>query len=255
MHNILPSLVALLGGACLGSFATLLVWRLHHDQKGILSGRSRCTKCGKTLGVRHLIPLVSWVFQRGKCSFCHTSISIFYPLTELLFAVTAFLFVQKFYSTSGSIFLFLSVFCALLLFVYDIRFQEVDRRISLPAVGIALAWSFTRESVFLDFLLGGGIGFAFYALQYFFSRGTWVGAGDMELGAFMGLLLGIDLLFPALFLSYVLGLFVCLPFLFWGKLGRKSKVPLGAFLLPITLLFLYDRGSTWEAISSFLGLF
>jgi len=254
MQNLFPASLAALFGLALGSFATLLIWRFHYDEKGIVTGRSRCTKCGKTLGFWNLIPLFSWIFQRGRCAFCRAKISVYYPLTELLFSITFFIFVQKFYSNSGAWFLFASLFFILLLFVSDVRFLEVDKRISFPALLIAFAWAFFRDLPVAEFLLGGVIGFLFYALQYFISRKKWVGAGDMELGALMGLLLGWQMLLPALFAAYILGLLTCLPFLLFGKMNRKTKVPLGAFLLPITLLFLYTENNPFEFLSSFFSL-
>jgi len=187
-----------------------------------------------------LVPIFSWLFQKGKCAFCKGKISIYYPLTELVFIVAFFLFAFKFNGTVAFFPIMAIVFFSLVLFIYDTKFYEVDRRISIPAIFIALAWAFFREIPFLEFLIGGAAGFVFYALQYYISKGKWVGAGDMELGLFMGLVLGWKLLMPALFFAYILGILVAVPLLLSGKAHRKTALPMGAFLIPALLVFLYD---------------
>lgn len=68
----------------LGSFGTLISYRLAKKQP-IIFTRSKCLGCGTLLKVWNLIPLLSWIFQCGKCSKCHTKISLRYPLIELSF--------------------------------------------------------------------------------------------------------------------------------------------------------------------------
>jgi prepilin signal peptidase PulO-like enzyme (type II secretory pathway) len=238
-------------GALLGSFTTMLVWRLHHDQKRIFWGRSKCPLCKRKLGPLQLIPLVSWLIQGGKCAFCKGEIPKFYPLTEFVFVTMFFLFSYTFYGTVDFFPVMAIVFFALVLFVYDAKFFEVDRRISIPAILIALVWGFFREIPFPELILGGAIGYLFYAIQYWVSRGKWVGAGDCELGVFMGLVLGWQLLLPALFVAYILGLLVAIPLLISGKAGRKTPLPMGAFLMPAMLLFLLVGN---EIVNWYLGM-
>jgi len=70
-----------------GSFASLVTCRLASDEP-IMLGRSKCPNCNVNLKIRNLIPLFSWLFQKGKCSNCHTKISLRYPLIELSFLVS-----------------------------------------------------------------------------------------------------------------------------------------------------------------------
>ena len=241
-------IIAIFGGAILGSFTTMLVWRLHHDEPGIVAGRSKCPKCNKTLGALQLVPVLSWLFQFGKCHNCKSKIPVFYPLVELIFIACGVIFVQKFYPTSPLILALglLLVFFALILWVYDTKFFEVDRRISWPAIAIALAWAIAN-GFWQSALIGGAIGFSLFAVQYFYSKGKWVGAGDMELGLFMGLALGWEHTIAALFLAYIIGSLIAIPLLFWGKKNMKSQLPMGAFLIPAMLIILHsgDRIVEW----------
>jgi leader peptidase (prepilin peptidase)/N-methyltransferase len=77
-------LVALLG-ACMGSFLDCLAWRLVHGGN-VFSGRSKCDACDHVLGIRDLIPIVSWVSTKGHCRYCGAHISCRHPLIELLCA-------------------------------------------------------------------------------------------------------------------------------------------------------------------------
>lgn len=242
-------------GACLGSFSTMLIWRLHFEESGIVTGRSKCPQCQKTLSPLSLVPILSWIFQRGMCKNCGKKIPIFYPLVEITFAVTFYIFAEKFFRGISPnidfIFLMISIFLILILFFYDLKFMEVDRRISFPALIIAIIWAIFRGNWEI-YLIGGIVGFLFYFLQFwgtkYFLKREGVGQGDFELGALIGLLLGWKLLIPAIFLAYVIGTIFAIPILIFqkklkGKIPRfsgKLALPMGAFLMPSLLIFLYN---------------
>ncbi len=241
------------GGALLGSFTTMLVWRLHYDEPGIWVGRSKCPKCKKTLSAFELIPIFSWVFQKGKCKNCGKKISPFYPLIEIVFIIVGMFFVQFFYSEIwwDTALNLLLVFFALVLWVYDTQFSEVDRRISWSAILLALILALVNENL-ISALIGGAIGFGFYTFQYLISKGKWVGSGDMELGLFIGLALGWEKMLGTLFIAYILGSLIAIPLLILKKKNMKSSLPMGAFLIPAFLIMLH---SGEQIITWYLNLF
>ncbi len=258
MTNLYPILFAILG-AMLGSFSTMLIWRLHFEEDGIFAGRSRCPQCRQKLLPLSLIPIFSWLFQGGKCKNCGKKIPAFYPLVEIIFALTFYFFAEKFFrgifSDLNFIFLIISVFLILILFFYDLKFYEVDRRISFPAIFVALLWTVWKvihgDNISL-YLIGGFAGFMFYFLQFwgtkYFLKREGVGQGDFELGTLIGILLGWKLLIGALFVAYILGTIIALPILIFQKklakkiprISGKLALPMGAFLMPSLLLFLYN---------------
>ncbi len=242
-------------GLVLGSFSSLLIHRLHNDEIGIINGRSKCTKCKHRLGVLNLIPVLSWVIQKGKCSFCKTKISAIYPLLEISFGLLFFLFAQKMYPSVELIPVLWVVFFALVFFYYDLWYFEVDQRLTIPAIAGVLLWAFFREEGVQTFLIGGAIGFSFYALQYWISKGKWVGDGDQQLALFIGLVLGWKLTLGALFLSYILGSFIALPLLIFKKANGETPLPMGAFLMPALLVFLYTDTWLWNWYIQLLGFF
>lgn len=253
MENLII-LISLLFGSALGSFSSLLIWRLHYEKPGILWGRSQCPNCKETLGAQNLIPIFSWLFQKGKCANCKKEISSRYPIIELIFAITFVLFTQQFWGDVYFPFLMISVFFVLVLFFYDLWFFEVDSRVVFPAMGVALIWGFLKTPPIAEFIIGGCCGGLFYAFQYYLSKGRWVGFGDVWLGILIGLLLGWKLLLLSLFVAYISGSLVAVYLIVFEKYTRKSKVPMGAFLMPSTLLFLYCGEDIWRWYWSFLGL-
>lgn len=73
-------------GAFAGSFLNLISDRLPVEKK-IVFGRSVCDFCKKTLKVKNLIPIFSFIFQKGRCSFCNKKLSFYHPFSELLTGV------------------------------------------------------------------------------------------------------------------------------------------------------------------------
>ena len=80
------AVVATLLGLVMGSFLNCLAWRMTHGES-VLHGRSHCTSCGHVLGPADLVPVLSWVFSRGRCRYCGERVSWRYPATEVLCAV------------------------------------------------------------------------------------------------------------------------------------------------------------------------
>lgn len=73
-------------GVCFGSFVTALLYRLPR-RLNWTSDRSRCTSCHHALGVKDLVPVLSWLMAGGKCRYCKAKISARYPLIEIAVGV------------------------------------------------------------------------------------------------------------------------------------------------------------------------
>ena len=72
-------------GACLGSFVNCLAWRMVHGES-VWKGRSHCTECNHQLSALDLVPVLSWLFLRGRCRYCGQKVSPRYVVAELLCA-------------------------------------------------------------------------------------------------------------------------------------------------------------------------
>jgi prepilin signal peptidase PulO-like enzyme (type II secretory pathway) len=88
-------------------------------------------------------------------------------------------------------------------------------------------------------LLGLAVGAGFFGAQYVISRGTWIGGGDLRLGALLGVMLGWPVVLVALFLAYVVGGFVAVILLLNKRVEAKTALPFGVFLAPAGLAALF----------------
>ncbi|WP_415846372.1 prepilin peptidase [Sulfurimonas sp.] len=80
---MMEMILAFVLGTLIGSFVNVLILRIPKDES-VVFGSSHCPKCLNTLKPWHNIPIFSWIFLRGKCSFCKSSISVQYPVIEFI---------------------------------------------------------------------------------------------------------------------------------------------------------------------------
>jgi len=121
-------------GLFFGSFANVVVVRLHKGESGIIAGESACPKCHHLLSWYENLPLVSWIFLRGKCRHCKTPISAQYPLVELFFG-SLFLLVGLLIPLDLPVIMLwhlILLFALGILFLSDFLYQEVPDKVSLP---------------------------------------------------------------------------------------------------------------------------
>jgi len=116
--------VAFILGILIGSFLNVVILRIPKDES-VVFGASHCTSCGEGLKAWHNIPLFSWIFLRGKCSYCKTKISIQYPIIELLSGLIFLLIAIKYGLSLPVLFIVLSFFMLLALSAIDLKYKMV----------------------------------------------------------------------------------------------------------------------------------
>jgi leader peptidase (prepilin peptidase) / N-methyltransferase len=247
-------LLALLTGLCFGSFASVIIHRLHTGEKGFFWGRSKCPKCRHALGPVDLVPLLSFVSSKFKCRYCKKPISITYPLLELAMGLgflvtTVWVGVESVWKLPYFLFL---TFVFVTVSFYDILFQEIPDSLSLPTIVVAgLAGVFGHLYSLSSLGLGLLVPVAFFATLFLVSSGRWLGGGDIRIGAIMGLVLGWPKILVGLFLAYFIGSLFSAVGLITGKIRLKSTIPFGPFLFLGTYLAMIwgDKILNW-----YLGL-
>ncbi len=143
------TIIIALFGLALGSFANCLIWRLYRQEK--ISGRSYCPRCSKQLFWYDNIPLLSYLFLRGRCRFCRERISWQYPAVELAVAALFVFFwlqrldftylnieelsaaVQAPYFWLGLGRDFLASWVLTVILVFDLRFYLISNLVVVPA--------------------------------------------------------------------------------------------------------------------------
>jgi len=219
-------------GLIFGSFLNCLIYRLH-NHKTIL-GRSFCPKCKQKIKWYDNIPVISFIFLKTRCRSCRKKISWQYPVIELLMGL---LFVFSIWFRTGELSLLIVLkdwiifFTLLFIFVYDLKYSEIEDIVLLPATILVLIFSLFLGQSFLPMLFSALVGVIFFGTQYLITKGKGIGLGDLRIGFFMGIVCGSwQYLLVAIFFAYIIGALVSLILILKGKKKIKSAIPLGPFL-------------------------
>lgn len=167
-------------GACFGSFANVVVLRAFSGESIVLPP-SKCPFCHNKLKFYHNIPILSYLFLRGKCGFCKEHISIQYPLVELTYALLFVGLFLKFGVSINSIFLFAIVFMGLVLAITDIKEQVIFDNHAYILAFLGLVYNF--------FDIGksnlGVYDFSIFAYQFTINKSFVFAIGGLLLGAIL----------------------------------------------------------------------
>lgn len=234
--NIAVYLFVALLGLAFGSFVNSWIWRVHNN-KWRWGGRSICVYCNTPIIWYDNIPLFGFLRLHGLSRCCKKLIPQDYFWVEL-FSALLFLLIG-FYHLSGAVInpiaFFRDLFFAsllLVIFIYDAKYQLILTGVVVGGglVGFILNYFYLHNLSLSSMLLGGAIGWLFFAVQYYGSSGKWVGGGDVRLGAMLGVWLGWPQILVCIFLAYIFGALVAIPLLILKKKQFGSALPFGTFL-------------------------
>ena len=225
--------VLILLGFAIGSFLNVCVHRIPLGQSLVRPG-SRCPHCGYELQWFDNIPILSYVFLRGRCRKCAAPIAWRYPALEL---ATAILFVLHGAVFGWSVLLVVRLIfaCALVvLFAIDLELHLLPNVITLPGIAAGLICSLFVPPGIVDALIGALIGFGIlWAIgeAYFrYSGHEGMGGGDLKMLAMIGAFLGWKLVLVTLVLSSVAGSIIGGIVIVLKRGGMKYALPFGTFL-------------------------
>jgi len=226
-----------------GSFLNVIAVR-YNTGDSFLKGRSFCFCCGKTLCWYELIPVLSFLFQKGKCRECKSKISAQYMLVELLTGTIFLLIFLKSLPLFTTL-LFAAIWSTLIVItIYDARHKIIPDGvvytfIGLSLVSLLLTWTFdVQVGINIWDLLAGPLLALPFAGLWYFSKGTWMGFGDAKLALGMGWFLGLSGGAAAIMLGFWSGAIVGLALMGISSLVKKSRgftmkseIPFGPFLI------------------------
>lgn len=227
---------------CLGSFVNALIWRLKHNRDWV-TGRSECSHCHHPLAWNDLIPVVSWLSLRGKCRYCQKPIEDT-PLAEvivpLVFIVSYLSWPYAFDTLGTSLFalwLVIVVGCVAMM-IYDLRWMVLPDKLTITFTIVSLVHVLThailaREiSVILNAGAGVIVTFCLFYGLFQFSKGKWIGGGDVKLSILLGLLTGgIIQSLLLIFLASTLGTIIATPLIILKKRNLQTRLPFGPLLI------------------------
>lgn len=244
-------------GLIVGSFLNVVILRYHTGKS--LSGRSGCFSCRHQLGWAELVPVVSFLWQGGRCRHCGSKISRQYPLVELLTGVLLALTAWKFYPDYLAIgYVGVILATLVMIVVYDLRHQIIPDGPAYLFIALAILSPFALHLgvglpsdsgvTILYHLIAGLVLFTVFFSIWYFSRGKAMGFGDAKLAFAIGALFGLKAGANAVILAFWLGALVGLGLialsrtkikLFGRRFSFKSEVPFAPFLVLGLILQLF----------------
>ena len=231
---------AILLGLILGSFMNVLVYRLPRGIS-IINPPSSCPVCDRKIAFYDNIPVISFIILKGKCRNCGHSISLQYPIVEIIFSVILLCLVIKFglskdfmYFTIFSFFVVSASFCDIYTLLDD-KFETGIIPDSLNYIGIitGLSLSYLLYNSLVTSLMGALIGFLLLyipnGIYKTFKKIDGIGGGDMKLLALVGAFLGYKLILFVLLIASFTGVIVGIFVIIFTK-NRYFPIPFGPFI-------------------------
>jgi leader peptidase (prepilin peptidase)/N-methyltransferase len=233
-------------GVVIGSFLNVCIDRLPQN-KSLLSPPSHCDACGRRLAALDLVPLLSYLWLRGRCRYCGAHIPRRVPLVELL---TGTLFFLAFWYYGLSARFGISAFwcCVFIVIIFiDWEHKLILNKVTYPAAALALvilaidsatsaalipeglAFLPLDKPIILSGVIGGAVGLGFFLLVFLINpRG--MGMGDIKLAGLIGLVTGWPLVIEGLLIGILVGGLAAIAMLLLRLKGRKDALPYGSFL-------------------------
>ena len=221
-------------GLCIGSFLNVCIYRLP-ARKSISHPRSSCPSCGELIRFYDNIPVLSYVILRGRCRFCNVSISLRYPVVEILCGLFAVITFVKYGLTLEALIYFIFIASLLVITFIDIDHQIIPDVISLPGIPIFFVASFALPDIqYLESLLGilvGGGSLLLVAWTYnLVTKKEGMGGGDIKLLAMIGAVIGWKGVLFTIFIASAVGTISGMLVMLKTRKGRKLAIPFGPFL-------------------------
>jgi len=271
LHTLPPELLPLAGlaiaslGASIGSFLNVVAWRLPRQESVIHPG-SHCPHCGSRLRWFEIIPLLSWLLQRGRCRHCNATVGLRYPAVE---ALTAGLFLATAIAVPSGLgaapapllqllagWLLVGLLLPLLLIDLDHLWlpEPLCRWGVMLGLAVTAAAGFSQgdapgRQALLEHLLATSTGLlGFEAVSATGARllgKPALGLGDAKLAALLGAWLGLSGLGLAVALAVFSGAGFGLLGLLSGRLERGQPFPFGPFLAGAALAVWVGGNALW----------
>lgn len=246
------SLPVFVFGAVIGSFLNVCILRIPKGAS-VVHPPSHCPNCKAGVAFYDNIPLLSYLFLRGRCRACGERISFRYFVVELLTASLAAALFYKFGLGLAFFFSFIFVAALIVISFIDLDSMIIPDVISLPGIVLGVFFSIAGRylledpfevipspvSSLIGLLVGGGFLLAVGWIYEIFTKVEGMGGGDIKLFAMIGAFLGWQSLLATLLFASLGGSVIGLTVMVVKRVGRKHAIPFGPFLCLGALLYLF----------------
>jgi leader peptidase (prepilin peptidase)/N-methyltransferase len=194
-----------------------------------------------------MIPIISYLAQRGRCKYCKVSISPHYLFLEIICGLVLLSLYFKFpfliWLENGTAipdiniliqYIFFTIYCSIFvgIFFYDLQTSRIPDLFLFPLIGVGVIGSLIiGNPPITSILIAVVIALVFFGGQILVSKGKWLGEGDVYFAVGLAVILGWQLFLVAIVASYMLGALISIPLLIFKKTKIKSSIPFGPFLV------------------------
>jgi len=254
-------------GCCLGSFLNVIIYRVPR-QESIVRPGSHCPACGHPISWYDNIPLLSYLWLRARCRYCHVRISPRYFIVELIAGLLAMAVYIKFGLTLRTLVWLYFTLTLLAITFIDLDEMIIPDRLTLPGIAIGLLAALGLPNFYLllgpwlgsilmdwgiynlrllsligsvlGLFLGGGLVWLIFNLYFVVRKEAGIGGGDFTLMSMIGAFLGWRAVLFTLMFGSVFGLVAALlQAAKGGRLETRMQVPFGPFLSLAALIYLF----------------
>jgi leader peptidase (prepilin peptidase) / N-methyltransferase len=272
----LPAAFAGVLGLLIGSFLNVVIHRLpkmmqresdnyvaqesdrplpHTDRYNLMVPRSACPHCGHHIGALENIPVVSYLFLRGKCIECKAPISARYPIVEALSGALSAALIWHFGSGIAGLSTLLFAYLLIAMTFIDADTQLLPDDLTFPLLWIGLLINLNGTFVPLnEAVVGAAAGYlSLWSIYWLFKLVTGkegMGYGDFKLLAALGAWLGWKMLPVIILLSSLVGAIIGVSLILFARHGRNNPIPFGPYLAAAGMIaLLYGNG----LVQAYLG--
>ena len=214
--------------------------------------RSACPACGHPITALENIPILSWLWLRGRCSACGTRISARYPVVELLTAVLSAAVAWKWGATLQTAGALMLVWTLIALAFIDLDTTLLPDSLTLPLLWLGLLFNLNGHfaslpAAVIGAMAGYGVLWSVYWLFKLATGKEGMGFGDFKLLAAIGAWLGWQMLPVTLLLSSVVGAAIGVAMIALVKHDRRVPIPFGPYLAGGGLVALFFGADLTQA--------
>lgn len=217
-------------GLLIGSFLNVCIYRIPKG-KSISYPPSHCPRCKERLKPIDLIPILSYIFNKGRCRYCGEGISPQYPIVEFLNGLIYLILYLRFGLTI--LFFKYAILASLLIVIsfIDYKYKIIPDRLNLfcLCVGILFILLYGNKWLMLNSAIGLFTGGGLFLIIAVVTKGA-MGGGDIKLMGALGLCLGWQYILLTSLLSFIIGAIISLLLLALKIKSRKDYIPFGPFI-------------------------
>ncbi len=230
-------------GMLIGSFLNVCIYRLPL-KKSIIYPSSRCPHCGVSIPFYHNIPLISYIILGGKCKNCLKSISLQYPLVELLSGLLTVLTYLKFGLNAELIFYLVFIYFLIIIGFIDLKTHLILNNILFFMIGAGVGINLIFKTIpwieaGIGFVTGGAVMFFIALLGKVIFKKESLGMGDVKFVAVAGFYMGWKMIIPSVYFGFVLTLIAIIILRLISKIKAGDYIPLGPFIASGLLIFVF----------------